>query len=56
MIDKLDGIKMIRKSADIIENCNKENCGECMFSSKCKSFIEIAVDFTISIQEQTKNV
>ncbi|GBU24935.1 hypothetical protein R83H12_01571 [Fibrobacteria bacterium R8-3-H12] len=54
MIDKIDGVKMIRKSANIIENCNKEKCGECLFYDKCKSIIEIGVDFIASIQEQTK--
>ena len=54
MIDKIDGVKMIRKSADIIENCNKEKCGECLFYDKCKSIIEAVVDFVARIQEQTK--
>jgi hypothetical protein len=45
MIDKIDGIKMIRKVADIIENYNKEKCGKCLFYEKCKSIIKVGVDF-----------
>jgi hypothetical protein len=54
MIDKIDGVKMIRKSADIIESCNKEKCGECLFFDKCKSIIETVVDFVASNQEQSQ--
>lgn len=55
MIDKIDGVKMIRKSAEIIENCNKEKCGDCLFYNKCKSIIEAVVDFVACNQEQTNN-
>jgi len=39
MIDKIDGVKMIRKTVDIIENCNKEKCSECLFLDKCNFII-----------------
>ena len=55
MIDKIDGVKIIRISADIIDNCNKEKCGDCLFYDKCNSMIKTVVDFVASIKEQTKN-
>lgn len=55
MIDKIDGIKAIKKTLDFINDCKKENCIKCEFSDKCHNIIELAVDFMASInQNNTK--
>jgi hypothetical protein len=53
MIDKIDGIKFLRKAADFIECCNKEKCGKCQFYDKCSIFIEKVIEFSALVQTQS---
>jgi hypothetical protein len=54
MIDKIDGVKFLRKTADIIENCDKDNCGKCLLYDKCRILVERTVDFVVLMREDTK--
>jgi hypothetical protein len=51
MIDKIDGIKILRKSANIIENCDKEKCCYCPFYDICRILIDKCVEFTAIMQD-----
>jgi hypothetical protein len=54
MIDKIDGIKFLRKTADFIENCNKEKCVECLLYDRCRILVERTVDFIARSQKNTE--
>lgn len=54
MIDKIDGVKFLRKSADFIENCDKEKCAECPLCNECRILIEKTIEFTANRKEQIK--
>ena len=54
MIDKIDGIKFLKKSADIIENCDKDNCGECPLFDRCRILVENAVNFAALMRKDQK--
>jgi hypothetical protein len=43
---------MLRKAADYIEKCNKENCGQCLIHNNCKEIVEQSINFFVLIQEQ----
>jgi hypothetical protein len=53
MIDKIDGVKALRKSMDYISFCQKENCMLCEFADKCRAIIELAVDFSASTNQSS---
>jgi hypothetical protein len=52
MIDKIDGIKLLKKTVDYIEHCDYAHCGTCQYFMQCKNMIDWALQFTAITNEK----
>jgi hypothetical protein len=52
MIDKIDGVKLLKKAADYIDRCDYTHCGDCQHFMQCKDVIDWALQFTAITNEK----
>jgi len=54
MIDKIEGIKLLKQAAEHIGNCDYTRCGDCLYFSLCNDTIESALKLTVFIGKKEK--
>jgi hypothetical protein len=52
VIDKVEGLKLLKKATAYIEHCDYTHCDTCQYSMQCKNMIDWALQFTVITNEK----